>query len=194
LSDTQDSKEKLFRTAINLFSTKGFRGTSIRDIAQAMGMSISNIYHYYGNKEGLLLAILEYSSRNLVEELRRVAEQDVEPLEGFKKLVEAHILLSEYYRKEAKIFFLDEEHLSEEGSVVNRRIQGEILRIYRKQLRSLQEAGYVKDRKITVLAFNILGVINWQLRWYHPDGPLTLQEIMDEVLSFILYGLLGQKT
>ena len=56
----QTNKDKIIRVAIDLFSAKGFKGTSIRDIASAMGMSISNIYHYFGNKEGLWLAILEY--------------------------------------------------------------------------------------------------------------------------------------
>ncbi len=58
-----ENKDKLLKTAIDLFAAKGFKGTSIRDIAQAMGMSISNIYHYFGSKEGLMLAILENSSK-----------------------------------------------------------------------------------------------------------------------------------
>jgi AcrR family transcriptional regulator len=193
LPEPQESKEKLIKTAIELFSARGFRGTSIRDIAQAMGMSISNIYHYFGNKEGLLLAILEHSSKHLLERLHEVARQGSDPLDRFKELVFTHMRLSEFYKKEARIFFLDEEHLSEEGSLVNRQIQKDILLIYRNQLRALQDAGYLGERNITVLAFNILGVINWQLRWYRPDGPLTLNQITEEVLSFILHGILGPK-
>lgn len=194
MSEPQESKEKLIKTAIELFSARGFRGTSIRDIAQAMGMSISNIYHYFGNKEGLLLAILEHSSKTLVEKLHEVAGQDSDPLDRFKELVVTHMRLSESYKKEARIFFLDEEHLSEEGTVVNRQIQKDILLIYRNQLRALQDAGYLGERNSTILAFNILGVINWQLRWYRPDGPLTMDQVTEEVLSFILHGILGPKT
>jgi AcrR family transcriptional regulator len=193
LPELQESKEKLIKAAIELFSARGFRGTSIRDIAQAMGMSISNIYHYFGNKEGLLLAILEHSTKHLVERLHEVAGQDSDPLDRFKELVVTHMRLSEFYKKEARIFFLDEEHLSEEGSLVNRQIQKDIFLIYRNQLRALQDAGYLGERNITVLAFNILGVINWQLRWYRPGGPLTLDQMTEEVLSFILHGILGPK-
>ena len=52
MTDPLKGKEKVLQVAIKLFSAKGFKGTSIRDIAQAMNMSISNIYHYFGNKEG----------------------------------------------------------------------------------------------------------------------------------------------
>ena len=51
------NKERMIEVAIDLFSAKGYKGTSIRDIARAMGVSISNICHYFDNKEGLWLAI-----------------------------------------------------------------------------------------------------------------------------------------
>lgn len=191
MSGLPGNKEKMLNVALDLFSTRGFRGTSIRDIAQAMGMSISNIYHYFGNKEGLLLAILEHSAKGLVEKLRQVSEMDLEPWDRFKKLIETHLRLSENYRKEAKIFFLDEEHLSPEGAEINRQTQQEVLEIYCKELRRLEDSGYVQCRSLTVLALNILGVINWQLRWYRPEGALSLEEITGEVVSFILHGVLG---
>ena len=175
MSEPQVSKEKLIKTAIELFSARGFRGTSIRDIAQAMGMSISNIYHYFGNKEGLLLAILEHSSKTLVEKLHEVAGQDSDPLDRFKELVVTHMWLSGSYKKEARIFFLDEEHLSEEGSVVNRQIQKDILLIYRNQLRALQDAGYLGERNKYHLGLQYprrdqLAVALVSSRWSAHDG------------------------
>lgn len=46
MSEREGSKDKIIEVAIDLFSTMGFKGTSISDIANAMGMSISNIYYY----------------------------------------------------------------------------------------------------------------------------------------------------
>ncbi|MBW1852260.1 MAG: TetR/AcrR family transcriptional regulator [Deltaproteobacteria bacterium] len=193
-SSYNDNKEKLLNVAIDLFATKGFKGTSIRDIARAMGMSISNIYHYFGNKEGLLLAILQRSSQGLVEGLHQISKQDLDPLERFNLLLKAHFSLSVHRRKESKIFFLDEEDLAPEGNKINRRIQLEVLDIYLKELRDLEAAGYVKCRSLKVLAFNIFGVINWYMRWYRPEGPLSQEETAEEAISFILHGMLGGST
>lgn len=191
MTDPQTNKDRIIRVAIDLFSTKGFKGTSIRDIASAMGMSISNIYHYFGNKEGLWLAILEYSAKGIVEKLRQVSELEMEPLARFKLLLETHISRSKHHTKEAKIFFIDEEQLTAEGDKINQKIQREILGIYIKELSNLEAMGYVKCRSLTVLAFNILGVINWHLRWYRPEGALSLEEISQEIVSFVLHGILG---
>ena len=188
MSGSNETSKKILEVAIDLFAANGFKGTSIRDIAKSTGMTISGIYYYFGNKEGLLFAILEHATRQIVEELRRVAESDLDPLERFKLLVKTHFsLLLDVYRNEAKILFLDEEKLSR----LSKQFQIEILNIYREELRNLQSLGYVKYKNVTILAFNIFGVLNWHLRWHKPDGPMSIDEINDEMLTFVLYGTLG---
>ena len=188
-----DSKGQLLKAAIDLFAARGFRGTSIRDIANAMDMSISNIYHYFGSKEGLLMAILENSCNMLLERLTQVAHLDIDPLERFTALLGTHIQLSSRFSREAKIFNLDEEHLSPEGVEANRRYQQAILGIYRSELETLRSHGLLNTNNVKVLAFNILGVINWKLRWYKPDGPLSEDEVSREIVDFILRGVLGRR-
>ena len=139
MGNTETNKDRIFKTAVSLFSAKGFRGTSIRDIANEMHISLSNIYHHFGNKEGLLVAILEHASKRLVDELRAVSEMDLPPVEKLKRLVETHIRLAGSYTDETKIFFLDEEHLSEEGEEINRRIQRQIYEFYLKVLNELHD-------------------------------------------------------
>lgn len=193
MTNPETNKEKIIQTAIALFSARGFRGTSIRDIANALNMSISNIYHYFGSKEGLLLAILEVSSRKLVARLKEVSRADLEPLERFKLLLETHIRISEARMDEAKIFALDEEHLSPEGIKINTQIQREVLDIYRNELKILKNSGYIESRNLTITAFNIFGTMNWLFRWYRTEGPLTLEQVCKELIEFILHGVLGEK-
>jgi len=191
VSGNQGSKEKLIQVAVELFANRGFAGTSIRDIASAMGMSISNIYHYFGNKEGLLLAILEYASDALLRRLREGSEKEEEPVRKLKSLVQTHLKLSREFLRESKIFFLDEDHLSQEGHRINCKIQREILDMYVQVLSDLAQEGLVQTRSIKILAFNILGVINWHLKWFRTEGELSHEQAVEEILDFILHGALG---
>ncbi len=191
MDEVLETKEQVIKAAIDLFSVKGFNGTSIRAIASATGMSISNIYHYFVNKEGLMLAILEQSSKRLLETLRQISEKEMSPIDRLQLLIESHVRLSEVFRKESKIFFIDEDHLSPEGNEQNRQNQREILNIYLKELQAIRELGYLGSRNLQVLAFNILGVVNWQLKWYRPEGTLSVDEVSREVVSFVMNGLLG---
>lgn len=190
----KSNREELLRIAVDFFAENGFKGTSIRDIANALGVSVSVIYHYFGSKEGLWLAILEYSIKDIPERLGAVAaRRDIEPLERFKLLVKTHLMMSARHQKESKIFLIEEARLSPEGLKINKNIQERVLDIYVEELAALKGAGLVKERHIKVLAFNVLGVINWYLRWYRPDGPLSADQIFEEVQSFLLHGALGPR-
>lgn len=192
MAELSGSKKKLALSALDLFAERGFSGTAIRDIATATGLSISNIYHHFGNKEGLLLAILEEASSRVLASLKEITEQKGDPVDVFKLLVKTHLQLSCLMNKESKIFFLDEEHLSPEGHRANLKYQREILETYRQQLRGLQAAGRVHFKSATIAAFNILGVVNWHLRWYQPEGQMSFDEVSEEVVDFILHGIGGQ--
>jgi TetR/AcrR family transcriptional regulator len=51
-------RERLLSAAIRLFASKGYAATSVRDIVAAAGVTAPSLYHHFGNKEGLFLAIV----------------------------------------------------------------------------------------------------------------------------------------
>lgn len=56
---TAERRRLIVDEAYRLFATRGYRGSSLRDVAAAAGMSQSNLLHHFGSKEELLLAVLE---------------------------------------------------------------------------------------------------------------------------------------
>jgi AcrR family transcriptional regulator len=168
-----ETKHLLLEVAVDLFASKGYAATSIRDIASGMGMSISNIYHYYGNKEGILLAIFEQSAVGLYEDLKRVADSDADPVERFAQLVRANLTHSGRFRNEARIYTIEREQFPPEAQERVRQLQRQILDMYVSQLRRLAEKGLLAQGDVTVLAFSVLGVINWPLRWFRGEGMLS---------------------
>lgn len=187
----EQQRDELLEAAIELFAANGYAGTSIRDIAKLTGRSVSNVYHYFVDKEALWLAILEYSVKDLPRRLRAALEGESDSLECFRKLVRAHLEESVRHRREAKIFFIDEERLSPVGKRINREIQKQILDVYLAQLGQLKSAGLIGTRNLRVLAFNVLGVINWHLRWQDRVPSVSLAETHEEIVEFVLHGMRG---
>lgn len=62
------TKEKIFETAINLFSENGYDRTSIRALAKEVGIKESSIYNHYSNKESILNSILDYFMKEMTSE------------------------------------------------------------------------------------------------------------------------------
>ncbi|HEY0938910.1 MAG TPA: TetR/AcrR family transcriptional regulator [Steroidobacter sp.] len=187
----EQQRDELIEAAIELFAANGYAGTSIRDIAKLTGRSVSNVYHYFADKEALWLAILEYSVQGMPARLRSALEGEGDGLARFRRLVRVHLEESVRHRREAKIFFIDEERLSPAGKRINRQIQKEILDIYLTQLAQLKSAGLIATRNLRVLAFNVLGVINWHLRWQDRIAGVSIEETHEEIVEFILHGMRG---
>ena len=56
----KNTKERIFEAAVDLFSKQGYHGTSIRDLAKAVGIKESSLYNHYSGKSSILDAILDY--------------------------------------------------------------------------------------------------------------------------------------
>ncbi|MEI3611471.1 TetR/AcrR family transcriptional regulator [Pseudogracilibacillus sp. SO30301A] len=66
------SKEKLIDTALELFSLKGYTGTTVKDIAKEAGVTDGLIYHYFSSKEELLHAVL--AKHNFLEDVQHILQ------------------------------------------------------------------------------------------------------------------------
>jgi AcrR family transcriptional regulator len=191
---SKETAKKLIEVAIDLFSRKGFKGTSIRDIASEMGMTSSNIYHYFGTKEGLLRAIERQTLEPIIKEFRHIASLDKAPLERFAMLVKAHLSYLDAHRKESLIFStLNEETFPTDRNEkdLNKKFQTETFFIYRSEIeRLLSSTG--KQGNSTVAAFSTLGSVIWFLRWYRPQGENTFDEVANSIIKYILYGIIGE--
>lgn len=189
--EVPNRREELIRTAVDLFARYGYKGTSIRTIANTVGMSISNIYHYFGNKEGLWLAILEYSINGLPEKLQAVWQRDLDSVARFRLLIKTHLIASGTHQKETRMFFIDQGTVSDSGNSRNKVIQTKILDIYVQALDEMRRDGHVRTKEVKILAFNVMGVISWYLRWSRPDGRLPAEQLHEEIANFVLHGVVG---
>jgi len=57
-------REEILRTALEIFSQEGYRGTSLREVARACSLSLPGLMHYFSSKEELLAAILRKRDEN----------------------------------------------------------------------------------------------------------------------------------
>lgn len=183
------TRRQLLDVAGRLFDVKGYAGTSIRDIANAMDTSISNIYHYFGSKEGLWNEIHRNSVRQLPLRLREAVAAETDPVLQLRRLLRVHLELADQFQRESRIFFVNINQVEATRNAGQRQIQREVLDVYLEVLRRLQKQGKVRLRHPQIAAFNILALLNWMLRWYRADGKLSAPQIHREIIAFALRGI-----
>lgn len=66
--------EMVLQTAMELFRTKGFHGTTMRDLSRASGLGLGALYYYFDSKEALVLRFYEFNSRKTLETFRALPD------------------------------------------------------------------------------------------------------------------------
>ena len=91
--DTRQStgEKAILDAAVELFSENGYDGVSMRQIAEAAGVSKSNIYHHFASKDALYLGILHGSAQHLSEIVEDLAEGDGDFQRRLRVFAEAHM-------------------------------------------------------------------------------------------------------
>ncbi len=73
-SPARPARDRLIDAAARLFAEKSFGGVSVREICKEAGTGVNMIHHYFGNKDGLLAAIVEqFDTRVYAVPLRLMA-------------------------------------------------------------------------------------------------------------------------
>jgi TetR/AcrR family transcriptional regulator len=86
--DPASTRERILEAAIGEFSRKGFSGARIDQIATAAASNIRMLYHYFGNKEALYLAVLERVYADIRSQERALELGKLDAREGMARLVD----------------------------------------------------------------------------------------------------------
>jgi AcrR family transcriptional regulator len=92
----------ILATARDLFYEVGFHGTTVRDIASRVGVTVPALYYHHANKEAILAALLDRSIGSVIgrcEQALREAGDD--PADRFRNLIECLALYMANHRKSA---------------------------------------------------------------------------------------------
>lgn len=75
------SRERILAAATEVFSTRGYAGAGVDRLAERSGIAKTAIYYHFGNKEGLLAAVLERAATQWIDAIQTAASQGGDPLQ-----------------------------------------------------------------------------------------------------------------
>ncbi|ENO89346.1 TetR/AcrR family transcriptional regulator [Thauera linaloolentis] len=90
----EETRAKLVAAARIAFASQGFAHTSMDDFTAAAGLTRGALYHHFGNKEGLLLAVIEQIEAEVGDHLQAVSDAAPSPWEGFRRRCRTYLELA----------------------------------------------------------------------------------------------------
>lgn len=188
--DPDVRREQILRAAIEAFHVKGYGQTSVRDLAEATGMSIAGMYHYFATKDDILFAILETSVDHLLAEVTAARDSAETPEARLRAMLAATVRIVVENRAEIRILIDNADKLAPERREAIRAKQRESALMVRAELERLQSDGRLKGLDLGVATFALNGMANWVYYWYDPEGPVSIEALADHLAEIFFRGIL----
>ncbi len=183
------TKKKIFEEAANLFQEKGYLASSMRDLAERVGLKVSSLYSHIGSKEELLQKICFDSARGYLDGMKAIEDLDTTPSEKVRQLIQLHIRIATTDVTSMTIFSEEWRHLSEPYLSEFRNVRKDYERRFSKMLQQGVEAGEFAEMNITVCLYTIFTSLRWLHRWYPEKRGISVKSLEAEILRFLFQGL-----
>jgi AcrR family transcriptional regulator len=187
-------KEDVVAAAAELFRERGYDATSMQDLAAALGIRKSTLYHHVATKEDLLWLVMREPLTELVADVRAIFEDKSRgTVERIREAIAVHC--TSFERHHPQMFVITRENgetLSPELQAQISELRAQYLALWKRVITAGKRSGELRsdlDAAVTVEA--ILGMVNWMFRWFRPGGRLSAAAVAAEFARLIEPGLLA---
>lgn len=175
-----ERQDQILRAAAVLFVKQGYAGTSIRDIAQQVGLLAGSVYHHFPSKEDLFVAIHREGFRQLVMASESAIRHETDPWRRLESACAVHIDSAVAGNAIARItavglFAIHEDRLQKRLEKDRKNYD----QIFRKLVADLD---FSSSTNRSTFRLALLGALNWTLVWYKP-GKATPQQIAHDLIQ-----------
>jgi TetR/AcrR family transcriptional regulator, cholesterol catabolism regulator len=184
------TREDILEAAAQVFRTKGFHGASMQDIAKAVNLQKPSLYHHVSSKQEILLELLDRALELLLERISPIAGQSIPADERLRQMIREYLqILAENTDLSAVLLF---EHRSLESKQHARHVpnRDKFEALWRNVLADGVRTKRFVCEDVSIATRAILGITNWTITWYRPNGDLTVDQIADQYSNLLLNGLL----
>lgn len=183
---TAKKKEDILRSASLVISRKGFRQTTMEDIAAELLMTKGSLYYYFKNKEELLFYCHEQILTTVLEKLRKIKHQDISSSEKMKAAIKIHLDTAIREREIFNLAVKPEQIFSGDYADVIVQKLDEYAELFDQLILNGVQKGEFSVSQKKMARMIILGAANWIQVWYSPEGEFSKEEIEQVYADYLL--------
>lgn len=185
------SRQALLTTAAELFARKGYRATTLDDIASELGLKKASLYHYIDSKDDLLAAIYTEIFDRIEAAVAPLASLPLPVDERLRRMIHAHLAVVSAELPSLSVVFSEESELPEELQRRIRRRKRSHDALFEAVIADGQRDGVFRPGPARLKVVALLGMCNWIYKWLRPEAadPATVEEIAAEFALIMESGI-----
>jgi AcrR family transcriptional regulator len=184
------TRDDILDAATQIFSQKGFHAASMQDIAEAVKLQKASLYYHVNSKQEILTMILDRALDILIERIEAVIALPLSPEEKLREAIHSYLQAMVEHRDLAAVLLLEHRSLDAEAAAHHIPRRDRFERLWRDLIQEGLDANVFFYSDAAIAARGVLGVMNWTITWYKPEGALSVEEISTDFADLFLRGLL----
>jgi TetR/AcrR family transcriptional regulator, cholesterol catabolism regulator len=184
-------KEKVIRVAAELFREKGYVASSMRDLAQKLGIEAASLYSHIKSKEEILHTLCFDMATEFVASLENVERQShLLASEKLRKGIIGHVQVMARDLTASAVFMNEHRHLSQPSLRNFLFLRINYINRFKKMIEEGIASGEFKttiDKKLAVMT--LFSSLNWMPMWYDPDAAIEPVELGLQLADMLVNGL-----
>lgn len=181
------TRDRILQVASEIFARKGYHGTGMAELGDAVGVQRGALYYHIVSKEDLLFDLCKRHVEEALARGRAAVDSADDPTEQLGRLVHAHLNTLADRRNDVIVA----EH--EMGALTGDRAQR--LKALRREYQALFEEVFERGadagafrRMGPIDVMGVLGLLNYTYVWLDPKGPTSVDEVAEQLFTLILRG------
>ncbi|MBM9458876.1 TetR/AcrR family transcriptional regulator [Nocardioides sp. zg-536] len=189
--ETPTRREQLLTIAARLFADKGFRNTTVRDIADEAGILSGSLYHHFDSKESMVDEILSTFQEELFGQYDEILASGDDARTKLERAVRVSFEAIDRYPSEVAIFQNDADYLGtfeRFGYLADRNMQSR--QVWITLIEEGVRTGVLRADLDVTLTYRFIRDTIWvAVRWYRPGRGLSHTDIADQYVRILLDGI-----
>ena len=188
--ERKTTRARFLQETLRLFYEKGYKATTMRDIARALNIEAATIYNYVDSKQALLDGFLFEIANKFLSGITDIEASSYSPVDKIKALVRLNVRLTTEHPHKVGLLVGEWKHLEEvrQAEFLENRQQYESK--FSGIIKAGIAAGEIRDMDEEVAMHAILSSIRWLFSWYTPEKQaLNPIELEKQLVDFILRGI-----
>ncbi len=190
MAEARDRRELILSTAAEMVARKGLRATTVRAIADAVGVFSGSLYHHFPSKDAIVEEVLARYLDAIRARYAVVLASGKDPAACLHELVVTSLEIAEEQPHATAIYQNESQYLRELPGF--RGIQVAAADIQQTWLQVIDtgvaDGSFRHDIPSWVFYRLIRDAVWLSIRWHRPDGPYSTQQLADDVTSLFLRG------
>ncbi len=183
-------KEQVIRKAAELFREKGYAASSMRDLAQKLGIEAASLYSHIKSKEEILQSLCFDMAAEFRRSLDEVEKLPVNAGEKLSRGIIGHIQVMAKDLTASAVFMNEHRHLSQPHLREFLLLRINYINRFKLIIEDGVKSGEFKpsiDRKLAVMT--LFSSLNWMPMWYDPSSAIDSGELGKQLADMLVNGL-----